>query len=249
MVSLDAMTFQVLDVPPASYDAYIVTFGRANTKQMLTQTDNISEEECQTDVVDVVEKWTQHPAHDYRGFGGDVTEPAAGQVPSSSSGADAIDLFEFLQNSSSLMLRVLEDELSSTSQKHLQQNPDIGDFSTGFQPLNPLPFLRGCPATVMSFSPANPNYIVTGHRLTTEVSPISGYIYLFSRAEDTCCLLDVPQRILFSPAKLDPLNLRGTLSTESNEAVHVVIVLGPFCNTRDLSHPKLYTISLLAYQS
>ncbi|CAN7981120.1 unnamed protein product, partial [Ixodes pacificus] len=168
MVSLDAMTFQVLDIPPASYDAYIVAFGRANTKQALTQTDNISEEECQTDVIDVVEKWTQHPAHDYRGFGGEVTDSATGQIPSASISADAMDLFEFMQNSSTLMLRVLEEELSFTSQKHLQLNPDMGDFSTGFQTLNPLPFLKGCSPTIVCFSPTSSNYIITGHKFSNE---------------------------------------------------------------------------------
>ncbi|KAH7952070.1 hypothetical protein HPB52_017889 [Rhipicephalus sanguineus] len=70
MVSLDTMTYQVFDVPPITYDVYISTFGRADAKQVLIQTDLGDEEECQTDAIECEDKWTQQPPHDYKGFGG-----------------------------------------------------------------------------------------------------------------------------------------------------------------------------------
>ncbi|XP_064470372.1 cytoplasmic dynein 2 intermediate chain 1-like [Ornithodoros turicata] len=69
LVALDYVSISVFDLPPSSYDAYIKAFGRANTRQEMTQTDSMCEEEAQTEDIDIIEKWTQQPPHDYRNLG------------------------------------------------------------------------------------------------------------------------------------------------------------------------------------
>ncbi|KAH6931166.1 hypothetical protein HPB50_022597 [Hyalomma asiaticum] len=102
MVSLDTMTYQVFDVPPITYDVYISTFGRADAKQVLVQTDLGDEEECQTDAIELEDKWTQQPPHDYKGFGGGNADgtPIYSDSRGLQSGEEMMNLLDFLKNSS-----------------------------------------------------------------------------------------------------------------------------------------------------
>lgn len=38
--------------------------------QVYVQTDNRTDDECQTNEIEYLDKWTQCPAHDYKGYGG-----------------------------------------------------------------------------------------------------------------------------------------------------------------------------------
>ncbi|XP_077561846.1 cytoplasmic dynein 2 intermediate chain 1 isoform X2 [Haemaphysalis longicornis] len=207
MVSLDTMTFQVFDIPPISYDVYIRLFGRSNAKQVLLQTDLGDDEECQTEAIELKDKWTQQPPHDYRGFGGsEDTGPvdgAAGQYLQTAA-AHVMDLLDFLNNSSSLILRVMEEDLASKTRRDLKQVAQVESFSDGFLRLGPVSFLKGSRINFVHFSPPCPNYLVTGHDMTSlpEDSSLPGDTimgiwnlnnptrptdFLISHCQVTCC--------------------------------------------------------------
>ncbi|KAH7946466.1 hypothetical protein HPB49_025501 [Dermacentor silvarum] len=169
MVSLDTMTYQVFDVPPITYDVYISTFGRADAKQVLVQTDLGDEEECQTENIELEEKWTQQPPHDYKGFGGGNADgkPVDSDAQHLQSGEDVMNLLDFLKNSSDLMLRVIDEDLACKTRRNLKRASEVDGFSGGFLRLDPLPFAKGSPINFVRFSRPCPNYLVTGHDLTS----------------------------------------------------------------------------------
>ena len=72
MIRLDVVAFDLMELPPIRYEAFMKTFGATNTMQAISQTgeDNL-QEEVQTDPVDTAEMWTQKPpaAVDLKGLG------------------------------------------------------------------------------------------------------------------------------------------------------------------------------------
>ncbi|KAL3208292.1 hypothetical protein MRX96_009644 [Rhipicephalus microplus] len=169
MVSLDTMTYQVFDVPPITYDVYISTFGRADAKQVLIQTDLGDEEECQTETIEYDDRWTQQPPHDYKGFGGGKADdtPIDSGTRHLQSGEDMMNLLDFLRNSSDLMLRVMEEDRACETRRNLKRVSEVDGFSDGFLQLDPLRFAKGCPINCVRFSRPCPNYLVTSHDLTS----------------------------------------------------------------------------------
>ena len=73
MIRLDVVAFDLMELPPVRYEAFMKTFGATNTMQAAAQTgeDNL-QEEVQTDPVEKIDKWTQKPpaAVDMKGLGG-----------------------------------------------------------------------------------------------------------------------------------------------------------------------------------
>ena len=72
MIRLDVVAFDLMELPPIRYEAFMKTFGATNTMQAISQTgeDNL-QEEVQTDPVETAEMWTQKPpaAVDLKGLG------------------------------------------------------------------------------------------------------------------------------------------------------------------------------------
>ncbi|XP_073848978.1 uncharacterized protein [Musca autumnalis] len=62
-IQLDTLEFKFLDMKPISYDVFMQTFGKLNTCQTSTQTqDNRMHVEQQTEMWETRSMWTQHPA-------------------------------------------------------------------------------------------------------------------------------------------------------------------------------------------
>ncbi|XP_010005347.1 PREDICTED: WD repeat-containing protein 60 [Chaetura pelagica] len=74
LIDLDfSVSFSLLDLPPVNeYDMYIRNFGKMNTKQAYVQCneDNL-ERDIQTEEVEMLEKWTQHPGESALVSGGE----------------------------------------------------------------------------------------------------------------------------------------------------------------------------------
>uniref|UniRef100_A0A8C4TUL2 Dynein 2 intermediate chain 1 n=1 Tax=Falco tinnunculus TaxID=100819 RepID=A0A8C4TUL2_FALTI len=74
LIDLDfSVSFSLLDLPPVNeYDMYIRNFGKMNTKQAYVQCneDNL-ERDVQTEEVETLEKWTQHPGESALVSGGE----------------------------------------------------------------------------------------------------------------------------------------------------------------------------------
>ncbi|XP_075165041.1 uncharacterized protein LOC142237563 isoform X2 [Haematobia irritans] len=62
-IQLDTLTFTFLDMKPISYDVFMQTYGKLNSTQSSTQTqDNLMNVEQQTEMWETRSMWTQHPA-------------------------------------------------------------------------------------------------------------------------------------------------------------------------------------------
>uniref|UniRef100_A0A1I8QBF1 WD repeat-containing protein 60 n=1 Tax=Stomoxys calcitrans TaxID=35570 RepID=A0A1I8QBF1_STOCA len=62
-IQLDTLAFTLFDMKPISYDVFMQTYGKLNTTQCSTQTqDNLMHVEQQTDMWETRSMWTQHPA-------------------------------------------------------------------------------------------------------------------------------------------------------------------------------------------
>ena len=78
MIRLDVVAFDLMELPPVRYEAFMKTFGGTNMMQAISQTgeDNL-QEEVQTDPIEKLDKWTQKPpaAVDMKGLGGRSSMP------------------------------------------------------------------------------------------------------------------------------------------------------------------------------
>ncbi|XP_049524744.1 cytoplasmic dynein 2 intermediate chain 1 isoform X2 [Dermacentor silvarum] len=266
MVSLDTMTYQVFDVPPITYDVYISTFGRADAKQVLVQTDLGDEEECQTENIELEEKWTQQPPHDYKGFGGGNADgkPVDSDAQHLQSGEDVMNLLDFLKNSSDLMLRVIDEDLACKTRRNLKRASEVDGFSGGFLRLDPLPFAKGSPINFVRFSRPCPNYLVTGHDLTSmpdEVresvpgdtvlcvwnlnSPATPTDVLITNCQVTCCHWSPLDAVSLATGSLDGSVELWDLRDKFCLSKNVVVNEGcPECQEYSMKMPVYSTASL-----
>ena len=72
LIELDVSAFDMFDLPPVKeYELYIRSFGRSDTQQAYVQTrDDDVERDVQTDEIEVLSKWTQHPPDEDTAVGG-----------------------------------------------------------------------------------------------------------------------------------------------------------------------------------
>lgn len=62
MITLDCITYSLLEIPATPYEVYMKTYGRSNTFQVHVQTNEDDlDEETQTDAIVASNKWTQKP--------------------------------------------------------------------------------------------------------------------------------------------------------------------------------------------
>ncbi|XP_065285666.1 cytoplasmic dynein 2 intermediate chain 1 isoform X1 [Dermacentor albipictus] len=262
MVSLDTMTYQVFDIPPVTYDVYISTFGRADAKQVLIQTELGDEEECQTENIELEEKWTQQPPHDYKGFGGGNGTPIGSDAQGLRSGEDVMNLLDFLKNSSDLMLRVIDEDLACKTRRNLKRASEVDGFSGGFLRLDPLTFAKGSPINFVRFSRPCPNYLVTGHDFTSTPdemrapgatvlcvwnlnSPSTPTDVLVSNCQVTCCHWSPLDAVSLVTGSLDGSVELWDLRDKFCLSKNVVIDEGcPQCQEYNMKMPAYSTASL-----
>ncbi|XP_054707121.1 cytoplasmic dynein 2 intermediate chain 1-like [Uloborus diversus] len=162
IITLDVVPFDIIDVPPMKYETYIRTFGKSGSSQVFTQTENSEEEEAQTDVIEMLDKWTQYPPHDVNGCGGD-------NVATSEGHKDLKALFEsrsarlstFLQNCSNVILSVLDEEFPALGLgKSTKQRSNLF-YSNSYHTLPSLNFLKDTPVRNVYCSTESCQYIIT----------------------------------------------------------------------------------------
>uniref|UniRef100_A0A8B9EKR6 WD repeat domain 60 n=1 Tax=Anser cygnoides TaxID=8845 RepID=A0A8B9EKR6_ANSCY len=108
LIDLDfSVTFSLLDLPPVNeYDMYIRNYGKMNTKQAYVQCneDNL-ERDVQTEEVETLEKWTQHP-----GESALVSGANAALTPK----IDSQRLANFLRSAGQVIAVLLEEDQVAT---------------------------------------------------------------------------------------------------------------------------------------
>ena len=188
MIRLDIVTFDLLDMPPIRYEAFMKTFGKTNTLQASCQSgeDNL-EVEVQTEEVTRATAWTQRPPT----FGGEGDDLDPREVRSSLLGVGweekkALDEeVEYVQSSSSLrlatfiqgageaILTMLEEDQARHEGSHAESVPqrdiDFADSITVLR-MEQTPCLAGLGVSLVEFSPDHPSSLLTVHSSSSSTS-------------------------------------------------------------------------------
>ncbi|CAM1323868.1 Uncharacterised protein g8512 [Pycnogonum litorale] len=167
LITLDVADADLLDMPPVQYDVYIRSFGRLNTKQAYVQTDNKTDEEMQTDGIEFLDKWTQCPAHDHRGYGGDLG--LQDEIDQNGSSwefhvkTDILKLNKFLNSVTPVFVALLQEQFARSQRNNLIGNQANISFSDGFVQLVSPSFRKGSPVTFVHCLPNQENMLITIH--------------------------------------------------------------------------------------
>ncbi|XP_039282351.1 cytoplasmic dynein 2 intermediate chain 1 isoform X2 [Nilaparvata lugens] len=234
MINLDTMMFSLLDMPSVPYDIFIKCYGKSNTQQMQTQTnDDCLSEEVQTEEIHVSNKWTQHPIKfhpidsnpelflnrfilDRKGVGDDGMFNETDEEWQANLQVNSIRLQNFLSSASEVVLTLLEEEQSlrkSNGKSVLSAHSKA--ISDGFTALNfeNAEFLKGRQITSLKFSLTTPNQMITVHK-ESELTPSSLRDECFGRC--MICVWNVykhstPHKILVSPGNVISAQLQAHL--------------------------------------
>ncbi|KAM3842158.1 cytoplasmic dynein 2 intermediate chain 1-like [Diretmus argenteus] len=177
LIDLDySTTFSLLDLPPVNeYDMYIKSFGTANTKQVYVQcNEDNAERDIQTEEIELCEKWTQHPAERNGACGDPNLSQDARDKSMSETNVDSQRLTAFLRSASQVMVVLLEeDQAEKKSLRQPKTQTDTLSFSDGSLQLNTkLPFLYGRQVSMMHFSPAQKQTMMSVHSPTAKPSGV-----------------------------------------------------------------------------
>ncbi|XP_042657977.1 cytoplasmic dynein 2 intermediate chain 1 isoform X2 [Tyto alba] len=117
LIDLDfSVSFSLLDLPPVNeYDMYIRNFGKMNTKQAYVQCneDNL-ERDIQTEEVETLEKWTQHPGEDALVSGGSINSQDMSVNGALTPKIDSQRLANFLRSACQVIAVLLEEDQVAT---------------------------------------------------------------------------------------------------------------------------------------
>ncbi|XP_071590860.1 cytoplasmic dynein 2 intermediate chain 1 isoform X2 [Heliangelus exortis] len=120
LIDLDfSVSFSLLDLPPVNeYDMYIRNFGKMNTKQAYVQCneDNL-ERDVQTEEVETLEKWTQHPGESAHVSGGPINSQEVSVSRALTPQIDSQRLTNFLRSACQVIAVLLEEDQVATQPK------------------------------------------------------------------------------------------------------------------------------------
>lgn len=217
MIQLDVVYYDMFDLPPVrEYELYIRSFGRSDTKQAYVQTnEDAVEREVQTEEVDDLDKWTQHPAEDLMGVGGEgITVATGADEKSLATNPELAARFgKFLEQASQVVSVLLEEEKvgADDAESDRREKTSNLQISEGFSSLGCPAYLAGRYVERTCFCPLEPNAFLTLYSKPEQPSPDNmmdafGVICVWSVKEPA-----FPQKVLtcvtqptcacFSPAR------------------------------------------------
>uniref|UniRef100_A0A8C9UC52 Dynein 2 intermediate chain 1 n=1 Tax=Serinus canaria TaxID=9135 RepID=A0A8C9UC52_SERCA len=215
LIDLDfSASFSLLDLPPVNeYDMYIRNFGKMNTKQAYVQCneDNL-DRDIQTEEVETLEKWTQHPGESALVSGGEEhfnlnTSVNGAPTPK----IDSQRLAKFLRSACQVVAVLLEEDQVATQPRKLRSRQTSLSISDSCFQLNTnQPFLHGRKIPCLYVSQVQRQTLLSAHGL-----PEKAGVGLLSR-KSLICVWNIwqpssPQKVLicdsevmcccFSPSK------------------------------------------------
>ncbi|TRY78803.1 hypothetical protein TCAL_07584 [Tigriopus californicus] len=182
MISLNVVRFDLLDLPPIRYEAFMKSFGTSNARQETSQTgDDDLEQETQTEVIETNEKWTQKPIamtsigdlddqelllQNMKGVGGPSKETKDSQgFVSFNAHSHSLRLAQFLEGASQVMLTLMEEQEEQVRGLDLegieQKSVDFADKVTILN--TDMAFLLDRPVTSLAFAPDQSAILLTAH--------------------------------------------------------------------------------------
>ncbi|XP_070174778.1 cytoplasmic dynein 2 intermediate chain 1-like isoform X2 [Littorina saxatilis] len=199
MIELDTVFYDMFDLQPVrEYDLYIRSFGRSNTKQAYIQTnEDAAEREIQTEEIEDLDKWTQHPAEDLAGVGGDGITVMTGSEEKAVTKENMARVGKFIERAAQVINVLLEEEKGGEEGGgETRERTSNMSLSEGFSQLGCPSFLSGRYVEKVSFCPMQPNTFLTLHSKPQQPSaenPIDmyGLICVWSVKE-----IASPQKIL-----------------------------------------------------
>ena len=141
LIELDEAKFDLFDMPPVKeYEMYMRSYGTANAMQAAVQTndDNI-EKEIQTEDIEYKTKWTQHPAEDSLGVGG---EDADATKHADEIAFDSVKLSRFIKEAGRVIETLLGEQAAERMPTSSNKKSNIV-VSEAFMELQTCPLLSG----------------------------------------------------------------------------------------------------------
>ncbi|XP_041346025.1 cytoplasmic dynein 2 intermediate chain 1 [Pyrgilauda ruficollis] len=214
LIDLDfSVSFSLLDLPPVNeYDMYIRNFGKMNTKQAYVQCneDNL-DRDIQTEEVETLEKWTQHPGESALVSGGPINSQNTSVNGAPTPQIDSQRLANFLRSACQVIAVLLEEDQVATQPRKLRSRQTSLSISDSCFQLNTnQPFLHGRKIPCLYVSQVQRQTLLSAHGL-----PEKAGVGLLSR-KSLICVWNIwqpssPQKVLicdsevicccFSPSK------------------------------------------------
>ncbi|XP_054129518.1 cytoplasmic dynein 2 intermediate chain 1 [Melozone crissalis] len=214
LIDLDfSVSFSLLDLPPVNeYDMYIRNFGKMNTKQAYVQCneDNL-DRDIQTEEVETLEKWTQHPGESALVSGGPINTQNTSVNGAPTPKIDSQRLANFLRSACQVIAVLLEEDQVATQPRKLRSRQTSLSISDSCFQLNTnQPFLHGRKISCLYVSQVQRQTLLSAHGL-----PEKAGVGLLSR-KSLICVWNIwqpssPQKVLicdsevmcccFSPSK------------------------------------------------
>ncbi|XP_068862528.1 cytoplasmic dynein 2 intermediate chain 1 isoform X2 [Aphelocoma coerulescens] len=214
LIDLDfSVSFSLLDLPPVNeYDMYIRNFGKMNTKQAYVQCneDNL-DRDIQTEEVETLEKWTQHPGESALVSGGPISNQNTSVNGAPTPKIDSQRLANFLRSACQVIAVLLEEDQVATQPRKLRSRQTSLSISDSCFQLNTnQPFLHDRKIPCLYVSQVQRQALLSVHGL-----PEKAGVGLLSR-KSLICVWNIwqpssPQKVLicdsevicccFSPSK------------------------------------------------
>ncbi|ESP02269.1 hypothetical protein LOTGIDRAFT_199790 [Lottia gigantea] len=206
LIEFDHASFDIFDLPPVKeYELYIRSFGRTDTRQAYIQTneDNL-DRDIQTEEIELLDKWTQYPAEDLLGCGGDNVESVKQEMKTPASELESTRMVSFLSKAAQAIGILLNEESTTSNEdgeKGIKSNLSASD---GYHQLGMPLILKDRYVTYANYSPSQPNYLLTCYSMPSLNSentsmqkgiicvwnimePSSPQKYLACESQPNCC--------------------------------------------------------------
>ncbi|XP_030054617.1 cytoplasmic dynein 2 intermediate chain 1 isoform X2 [Microcaecilia unicolor] len=177
LIDLDfSITFSFLDLAPVNeYDMYIRNFGKRNTKQVYVQcNEDCVDRDLQTDEIDTIDKWTQHPGESALVSGGPSNSQALSLDAPLIPKIDSQKLANFLRSACQVIAVLLEEDRAErqTVQNLNSQETNLSISNGCFQLNTNLPFLHERKISRLHFSQVQRHVLLTVHDLPQDLSTV-----------------------------------------------------------------------------
>ncbi|XP_051468352.1 cytoplasmic dynein 2 intermediate chain 1 isoform X2 [Apus apus] len=245
LIDLDfSVSFSLLDLPPVNeYDMYIRNFGKMNTKQAYVQCneDNL-ERDIQTEEVEMLEKWTQHPGESALVSGGPISSQDVSVNGALTPQIDSQRLTDFLRSACQVIAVLLEEDQVATQPRWKlrsgQTSLSISDSC--FQLNTNQPFLHDRKISCLYVSQVQRQTLLSVHGLPKKASvgllnrksiicvwniwqPSSPQKVLICDSEVICCCFSPSKATLVFAGTIDGSLLVWDLREESRMHPHMMI--------------------------
>ncbi|XP_065484414.1 cytoplasmic dynein 2 intermediate chain 1 isoform X3 [Caloenas nicobarica] len=245
LIDLDfSVSFSLLDLPPVNeYDMYIRNFGKMNTKQAYVQCneDNL-ERDIQTEEVETLEKWTQHPAESAIVSGGPVNSQDVSVNGALTPKIDSQKLANFLRSACQVIAVLLEEDQVATQPrwKPGSRQTSLSISDSCFQLNTNQPFLHDRKISCLYVSQVQRQTLLSVHGLPEKAGvgllnrksiicvwniwqPSSPQKLLMCDSEVTCCCFSPNKTTLVFAGTIDGSLLVWDLREDSRMHPHVMI--------------------------